>query len=314
MGIVLKGLYGDNLLGFMAALGTLRGLTWAWPWACVRLSWVKEDGAWKPEIHVDGTDLTPADVLDGLGEFMRWKPGHEMLSADRVGDDLIGKNTRLTPESFPALARATVKPDLWEREPADFLAAFTCGLPSRKRERSGQVQDTAFRTMSGAGNQHFVGTMRELTQKTARNHIDKSLFERWARDDRGLTLRWDPHDDRRYAYLFHDPTSRGLEARTEWGANRLAFEALPLFPVVPSSPGDSGTTGFSGPEITWPIWETPIPMDPVRSVLSLKELWGSSLDREALRRRGVVEVFRSRRISVGKYLVFTPAVPPDNGR
>ena len=38
-GLLLSGLDGGNPLAFLAALGTLRGLTIAWPGRRVRLSW-----------------------------------------------------------------------------------------------------------------------------------------------------------------------------------------------------------------------------------------------------------------------------------
>ena len=38
-GLVLNGLDGANPLAFLAALGTLRGLTLAWPERRIRLSW-----------------------------------------------------------------------------------------------------------------------------------------------------------------------------------------------------------------------------------------------------------------------------------
>ena len=38
-GLLLTGLDGANPLAFLAALGTLRGLTLAWPERRVRLSW-----------------------------------------------------------------------------------------------------------------------------------------------------------------------------------------------------------------------------------------------------------------------------------
>ena len=97
------------------------------------------------------------------------------------------------------------------------------------------------------------------------------------------------------------------------GANRLAVEALPLFPAAPGE-GGLQTTGFTqrrgkGVLFTWPIWEVPLHLDTVRSLLSLAELQEPRPDRESLAARGVVEIYRSQRTTRDKYRNFTPALP-----
>ncbi len=113
--------------------------------------------------------------------------------------------------------------------------------------------------------------------------------------------------------LEYDENRLSKPAVTERGANRLAVEALPLFPVQPTASG-LGTVSLTerpgeGVFFTWPIWEPAIGLDPVRSLLALKELQGNPPDRRTLRLRGVAEVFRCRRITIGKYRNFTHAVP-----
>jgi hypothetical protein len=85
------------------------------------------------------------------------------------------------------------------------------------------------------------------------------------------------------------------------------------------------TTGFSGSGRqgtfwTWPIWEAGLGLDTCRSVLALDELQPShdmvtregSLEAmrnkfQTLRERGIVAVFRSQRVTEGKFRSFTPA-------
>ena len=153
--------------------------------------------------------------------------------------------------------------------------------------------------------------MRELAIKTGRDELYRCLFGVWTRQDQGLSLRWDPEDDRRYALRWRNPSSE--ETGTEWGGNRLAFEALPLFPVAPSGRNLS-TTGFSreGREIlwTWPIWEPPIDLDTARSLLALPELQKVVPDRASLASMGVPEVYRSRRIHLEQgRLSLSPSKP-----
>ena len=206
-----------------------------------------------------------------------------------------------------------------DRRDADFLAAFGSEVVESKvnGKPTGQIADTAFRTMSGAGHQHFLGTMRTFIADTAPEHLDKAVFEIWRYDDplEKHSLRWDPLDDIRYALRWDNPSgdrNRKLGG-SMWGANRLAIEALPLFPTHPI--GDRlRTTGFAvrpnrTTELTWPVWSAAIGVREVRSLLSLSQLHEPTPDRTQLASRGIVEVYRCQRLTQGKYRNFTPARP-----
>lgn len=194
---------------------------------------------------------------------------------------------------------------------ADFLSAFANEvLVEGKGARPAQIQDTALRTMSGAGHQHFVAFIAQLAEETTESHLAQALFSLWRYSDPGPSLRWDPTDDRRYALRWGEPS--GDPVRTVRGTNRLAVEALPLLPVMPVG-RSLETTGFSQRrgEVrwTWPIWEGFLDLDTMRSLLALQELQQPQPSREQLGRIGVIEVYRSMRITQGKYRNFTPAVP-----
>jgi hypothetical protein len=124
-------------------------------------------------------------------------------------------------------------------------------------------------------------------------------------------MRWDAEDDRRYALRWDEPSKDPV--RTVRGANLLAVAALPLFPVVPTSSNTVATTGFSGRGsrdtfVAWPIWTGWLALDAVRSLLSVKALQDrSAASALALRSVGVSAVYRSQRITLGKYRNFTPA-------
>ena len=81
--------------------------------------------------------------------------------------------------------------------------------------------------------------MEEVTE----DKIRRCLFGPWTCPDSKRSFRWDPAEDRRYAYGWADPSDE--EVRTEHGANLLAAMSLPLFPCVPTEKGP-GTTGFPG--------------------------------------------------------------------
>ncbi len=299
-GLVLEGLDGANPLAFLAALGVLRGLSIAWPGRLVELSWTDRD-AWRPCLHVDRETISRADALDGLISFADLRSGHEALD--------IGDNLTLSPDRFREAATAAARSSTGShagRARADFIAGFGCEAAT---DRNHVVRDTALRTLRGAGHQHFLKTMRDLAEYTTADSFEKCLFHPWNRSDQRLSLRWDPEDDRRYALRWRDPSKEA--AGTEWGANRLAFEAIPLFPVAPVG-STLTTTGFRGARaddtfFTWPIWDVPVNLDTARSILSLDELQRDTPDRHRLGPMGIREVFRSQRMNTGRYRNFSPA-------
>ena len=78
------------------------------------------------------------------------------------------------------------------------------------------------------------------------------------------------------------------------------------------SRGRLETVGFQGHRShdtfwTWPLWNIPLSLEVVRSALSLSELVTLEQDRANLLRRGIVAVYRSQRLTVGKFRNFTPA-------
>lgn len=179
-------------------------------------------------------------------------------------------------------------------------------------KRDQKIFDTGLRIMSGAGHQHFLAFMCQLLRETSVEQIEAALFYRWTYSDPGPSLRWDPVDDRRYALRWAEPS--GDPIQTVRGRNALAVLGLSLLPTQPRGARNLATTGFhriprKGTFLTWPIWEHPIPLDVVRSVLALKELQEDRPPRAALAPRGIIEIFRSQHITQGKYRNFTVAWP-----
>jgi hypothetical protein len=85
------------------------------------------------------------------------------------------------------------------------------------------------------------------------------------------------------------------------GANRLAIEALPLFPTAPMGRRVRTTAfreGESGTEIRWPIWTDPLELSSIASLLA---------SRNPELRPGVAQVFRAVRFTEGKYRNFSPS-------
>jgi hypothetical protein len=304
--LILQGLDGSNPLAFLAALGALRSTTALFPGKLVRLGWTLRDAGWRPNLELP-EDRESEWLCERLAEQLHPMEQHPALT--------VADNLTISTSNFRNYSKSAVKEARKDRTWADYAAAFGCDL--LRKEDKDEILDTAFRTMAGAGHQHFLESMRNICRETTASHLQKALFAPWRYDDpiAKLSLRWDPRDDQRYALRWGNPS--GDSTRTKvgamLGANRLAIEALPLFPTAPVR-GGLQTTGFSdrrgeGSWWTWPIWDGLIDLDVCRSALARAELQASQVDRVPLAAAGIVEVFRSRRVTIGKIRSFTPAQP-----
>lgn len=314
----LTGLRADNPLAFLAALGTLRVAAAAFGSGAVQLRWLPATSAWRPILRVTalGGDASEERVNEDelvmrLHQAMSQSSGRQAFA---IADDLTLGTTEFRAASLRATAGASAR----DRSFTDFMAAFGSDAVERREngKSTGKIADTAFRTMSGAGHQHFLGFMRALADDVGPEHLRRSLFAQWRYDDslESHTMRWDPVDDVRYALRWRDSSGdpERKRAGTMWGANRLAIEALPLLPTMPTQQAELSTVGFSsftgaGVAWTWPVWCGWSSVDTTRSLLALSELQKPQPDRKLLGRMGVGEVFRCYRITQGKYRNFTLA-------
>ncbi|MBB5038166.1 type I-G CRISPR-associated protein, Cas3-extension family [Prosthecobacter dejongeii] len=196
-----------------------------------------------------------------------------------------------------------------------FHAATLAALCSSACEDDeGLAEDTAFRTVRGAGHQHFLGIMANQLLSLAPEHITKTLFAPWVYDDptESLSLRLDPLDDVRYALRWRNP-SGDPERKKQGGmigANALAVTGLALHPVHPRQSG-LRTTGFTDIDKattwTWPLWDIPIDIATTRSLIALAESQEDKPDHCQLSPRGVFRLYRCERFTQGKFRNFTPA-------
>jgi len=299
--IPLIGLDGSNLLAFLAALGTLRTLTLAEGGTGTRMKWVSNRG-WVPVIMRSGTD-SDDDLLAILESTVC---GEKSISdAWRIGEDLTLALEDFREVLLKCMAVCTAE----QRTNADFLAAFgSDGIGSGPKKDRMSTSD--FRALGG-GQQSFLGSINELAAVTGRNHIRLSLFCRWEYSDSRPSMRWDPADYRPHALRANDPA--GDPIKTMRGANRLAVEALPLFPTAPNG-RRLLTTGFKErdrkTELSWPIWSEALDLRTVAALLGLSDLQEAKIYgrlRSALEHRGIKQVFRAQRFTDGKYRNFSPA-------
>lgn len=239
-----------------------------------------------------------------------WRTARAKAAPDvtvSMGLDLNVKSEEFVEHCRDAMEAATSSSRRW----VDLCACFGTENASER------MAATPFALISGSGHQHFLGTAGDLMVGCRADHFRRALLDTWAAMDDGRSFRWDPDDDRRYALLADDPTASGNKPKTIWGANRLAFEALRLFPCMRARTGPA-TVGWrpagESDVWRWPLWTCNLSPAVISSILASKDIWRDDLEsRRRLRARGVFAVFQTRRITVGRAptqkLNFTPSVP-----
>ncbi len=334
----LSGLRADTLLAFLALLGLLRALEAVRPDWRPRVSWCGPP--WLPRLHLDvAPDCGPDRGPDGAAERAAERAADRGASAvaaaavaaaaaAAVADDGIAllaggyafdghKNIDFTGKDFRKLAWAAAtsaganESALVRRAAADVVAALAAdGCLNRAGDR---VQATPLCAIFGQGHQNFLERLAAVVRvddaaDKRHRHLSEALFEPWTYAEEGLTFRWDPAEDRRYALGFADPG--GEKIRTVPGANRLAAVGFPLFTCMPqgrhlAAPG----IAQEGRELTvsWPVWKAPLGLAAVRTLLNHAGLPADPPDRAGLEPYGVTEVFRARRVPAGKYFSFSAA-------
>ncbi len=296
--IPLPGIDGANPLGFLAALGAWRIADQLYPGT--RMHWEASSGYWLPTLHFP-PKISPLSALMRFSRRLKQKP---VIFYD------LEKNLNIRPAEFRAVA-SKLTSETPDQEALAWLSAvgseIISEIPQGKQED--MINVTPLRLLSGSGRQDFIPTLfTVITTTTLRQCVD-SAFIPWSYGDEKLGLRWDPLEDKRYALRWKNPSPD--PTMTQRGANRLAIEGLPLLPAVPVG-SRLETTGFTGHRSndtfwTWPIWESPISIDIGRSLLALRALQNPAPDPAELSARGIAAVYRSQRITTGKFRNFTPA-------
>jgi hypothetical protein len=297
--LVLRGLDGSNPLAFLAALGTLRLASLRWPRCQPLLAW-RQAGTWQPvlsQVPVSEDALSPA-LLEA--------PGVPVDSFSALGKDLTVDGATYLEFLQSAINETTAN----DRRASDFAGAFASEVAVD--EKKDRIQYTDFCFIAGSGHQHFLGTIAALAKGVTQEHLDGALFGSMRSDQKGNSFRWNPADASEYALQWDDPSRLG--AWTNWGANRLAFEALPLLPVHPSESGRLLTTGFRREyrrhEFSWPMWIPPLSIDEVRSLVAWTEIHEANPEPQQLTARGVARVFRSSRVRIGQGANFKVSFRP----
>jgi hypothetical protein len=298
--LVLQGVDGQHLWGFLAAIGALALLDeYARENGCEapRMAFRDDYTAWLLS-PVEGEQLAP--VL--LAKLRALEP---YLDGSLQG---IHKPSDFTRSSYEAIALASVG-----RKALDLLGGLAC-----------VVGDDSFESTlcaaNGASHQNLVQSMRDVLKLVDEEHLRLALFETWRRsyripDDmrkrlklgtRKPTLRLDPSDERLYALRLSNPTTTD-DFSTELGAQALAIPAFSLLPVVPGRHSVTVASTRSRQKVTfsWMLWNVPAALRTVRSFV-----WGGVARPQEHRERGAFAAFSADRVSDAKG---KPSFAPSQG-
>ena len=271
--LVLSGLQPDNLLAFLALLGTLRSLDEAEPDWYGRARWTQTHGPTRPALIVERA-ASREQVTDAIVRGLNALAANHRFNGRK---DLKFEHD----EAVTLLERAGdhggYEADLW-------AALLTDGATSAS-DGTAEAERTPLCCQFGSGHQHFLERLKDVAQqKTAdkaatttderngkpngeddhqgprwsgdthddrntttgkrktgktggheHDYITKALFDKWTRSDKTDGFRWDHMEERPYALRWADPSGgrRDNKIQTEHGANRLAAVGLTCMTVVP---------------------------------------------------------------------------------
>lgn len=301
----VRGSDGGTLLGFLAAVGSLRLLSEAHEDSTLAFDPGDDHAILGSGGASSAQAIEDAVVLRAQSEMRRQEL--TLLGAwDKPGD--------VSNEAWDELVR-----DLSDvrRDRLSFIAGLMCGAPG-----SDTVGEATLCAANGAGHQNMFQTLRDLQKLAGEEHLRRALTQPWTFDEgvppeatwmgtRKPTLRWDEGAERLYALRLHKPTADPEPFTTQIGAYALAAAALPCFPVVPTLRGPRTTftisAGRGAVDFFWPLWTPPVTMHTLRALHASGE---AERDPDGARRRGVYRLLRARRWTQDKgKLTFGPATP-----
>ncbi len=297
----LTGLDGANPLAFLAALGTLvvcdrlsrRPDAPAWLAGTVTLSWGVGGASQLPVLHLPAPPPTERAFAEYLAARLDRSPDTHPSSW------VVNLLKDRKPDVAAAIQRCAPGPTSDDGERLGWITALAC---ESAPEATSQLQTVR--------RDYMVGNLMSVMARTGADHLERCLFRPWDYADAldNQSLHWEPSEDRRHAYQWHQPNGDPTRKRQGGmlGANRLALEAWPLLPSFPSGAVDKAQTrGFRGTRAnetswTWPLWRPRLTADAAASMLGLWELVAEEPTLGSVGAYGVTAVLRSRRILVGK--------------
>lgn len=319
-GLPISGLDGANPLGFLAAVGLLRVLSYrsrlngsVEP----RMRWIDE-GYWLPVLY--GYSDMGSIVSAVLRDKETWADEPALLLAyDETGEVLLDPRTAgekatrdLKPapavmreflETIAELAEKSSDSGFSLRRSMDTASSYGTEIV---QDNNGSTKPTALHFT--AGQQRFLDAIAKLQAGVGEADLHEALVGPWKRQSKLPSMSWDATTARIYALRATDPS--GEKRGSTPGADWLAFTGLGLFLSVAEG-RQLRTTGVTGrwkdSSFTWALWTVPSSMQVVRSLVATAKL--ASLSPIQRKARGIGPVFRSAitRSEQGGYGGFSPA-------
>lgn len=292
--IELTGLTGSSPLGAMAAFGLLRICTTMPKIDEPRLFWRMGDD-WFAVLKVKN-NLTADDLISDIKDYLE----------QRKKDFYTIPEIKMKPDEFKSTAIKLIESASQEnRLDADYWTAF--GSEMVIDSSQGRIKPTEFHMTSGQ--QGFLNKMNNTLNTVSSGDIREALLGPWKYNGtHESAMGWDPITVRFHAFRQKEP-SKDKSPLCEIAAEWLGFESLPLFPTVALSSEIRLTTGFVDKEFIWAVWEKPVTLDTLRTILASSELANKQKNTQKLRIRGISALYGSARLEFGKgYAAFKPPV------
>lgn len=281
----LPGLDGTTLLGFVAGIGVLTALRSTRtpsnpePTLCWRL-----DGTWYPCLSGVETidELTNRILADSRSREVESLLSFRYVKVEKKGPKLVAALTPPRAVLREALQRMLASECPWT---ADVLGTLCCESASEELdnekapspddlERLSVAFDPSVPLTETAGatpfdftsrNTQFLDQIRRIRDVLTPDSIALDLTQGLGTSSQRI-MRWDTLVDAPWA-LFSGltPTARPV---AEW----LVFRGISCFPLT-AVRGVASMPGFIGRrksgELSWGLWETPLPRDVVRTLLGV---------------------------------------------
>ncbi|WP_146202020.1 type I-G CRISPR-associated protein, Cas3-extension family [Teichococcus aestuarii] len=317
--VVLGGLQGETLTGFLAALGVLRLLTEAgdgvklfWntqPPHHAVLEWGRPDGQ-SLEERLAGlleSRVAPLALFPGRKKIKEVSPEEyreALLEAQSLGDELLSDLLAALTSDATARVTKVEKPENGRKQRPPDPEGKTLAPVSA-------LADPPWCALDGSQQKNLFLTVRRL-QELVRPPVPKrgkeiasGLAERlratlqgpWIEKDEKASLYLEP-SLREHAYRWTNPTLDPM--RFEGLANLLALVGLSLWPAVPEE--RRGEVVLGSPccfekgggrvEVSWPIWRGALSLAAARRLILLRDIT-ASVQPTNLAARGVTAVYRA---------------------
>lgn len=245
---ILKGLPGNNPLGFIAALG-LQTLFSNSESAELKLCWSETP---IPYAAIDYN--FPYDKIASQSE----KVIENWISSVAISPPVkqFGKAAANAKFSASDIRKYLLMSS--ESDASSFSQSIVAeGCLAKTDKDKAKPTELCF----ASGNQRFLSAAREILKNVSGDDIAYSIDNLWEyKDDaKGQSLMWDVRDDRQYALSPKNPSPQ--PKTTNIAIEALAVIGLSRFPVFPDKNWIKTTSvigKWSGASFLWPLWRYPV--------------------------------------------------------